>query len=62
MCLDTVTDMNEKLNTVTGDNSEAVIDLGYEKNFHNGHSDYDTVMRAGVYLLLPLFLRSLLFP
>ena len=26
---------------VTGDNSDAVIDLGYEKNFHNGVSDYD---------------------
>ena len=35
MCLDTVTDMNETLNTVTGDNSDVVIDLGYEKNFHN---------------------------
>ena len=34
MCLDTVTDMNETLNTVTGDNSDVVIDLGYEKNFH----------------------------
>ena len=35
MCLDTVTGMNETLNTVTGDNSDVVIDLGYEKNFHN---------------------------
>ena len=41
MCLDTVTDMNETLNIVTGDNSDAVIDLGYEKDFHNGLSDYD---------------------
>ena len=41
MCLDTVTDMNETLNTVTDDNSDAVIDLGYEKNFLNGLSDYD---------------------
>ena len=29
MCLDTVTDMNETLNTVPGDNSDADIDLGY---------------------------------
>ena len=28
-------------NIETGDNSDAVIDLGYEKNFHNGLSDYD---------------------
>ena len=28
-------------NIVTGDDSDAVIDLGYEKNFHNGLSDYD---------------------
>ena len=41
MCLDTVTDMNETLNIVTGDNFDAVIDLGYEKDFHNGLSDYD---------------------
>ena len=33
--------MNETLNTVTGDNSDAVIDLGYEISFHNGLSDYD---------------------
>ena len=39
MCLDTVTDTNETLNT--DDNSDAVIDLGYEKNFLNGLSDYD---------------------
>ena len=41
MCLDPVTDLNEALNIVIGDNSDAVIDLGYEKNFHNGVSDYD---------------------
>ena len=41
MCLDTVTDMNETLNIVTGNNSDAVIDLGYEKSFHNGLSDYN---------------------
>ena len=35
ICLDTVTDVNKTLNIVTGDNSDAVIDLGYEKNFHN---------------------------
>ena len=33
MCLDTVTDMNETLNIVTGDNSDAIIDLGYERKF-----------------------------
>ena len=27
MCLDTVSDMNETLNIVTGDNSNAVVDL-----------------------------------
>ena len=40
MCLDKVTDMNKTLNIVTGDNSDAVIDLD-EKNFHNGISDCD---------------------
>ena len=35
MCLDTVTDMNETLNTVTGYNSDAAIELGHEKNFQN---------------------------
>ena len=44
MCLDTVTDMNETLNTLTGDNSDAVIDLRYEKSFHNGLSDYDNLI------------------
>ena len=33
MCLDTVTDMNETLNIVTDDNSDAVIDLGLSENF-----------------------------
>ena len=28
MCLDTVTGMNETVNIVTGDNSDAVTDLG----------------------------------
>ena len=41
MCLDTVTDMNKTLNIVTGANSDVVFDLGYEKNFHYGLSDYD---------------------
>ena len=41
MCLDKVTDMNETLNIVTTDSSDAVIDLGCEKSFHNGLSDYD---------------------
>ena len=36
MCLHKVTDMNETLNMVTGYNSDGVIDLGYEKNFHIG--------------------------
>ena len=36
MCQHKVTDMNETLNMVTGYNSDGVIDLGYEKNFHNG--------------------------
>ena len=27
--------MNETLNTVTGDNSDVAIGLGYEKHFHN---------------------------
>ena len=33
--------MNETLNIVTGDNSDAVIGLGYQKNFHNRLSGYD---------------------
>ena len=41
MCLDTLTYMNKTFNAVTSDNSGAVIDLGYEKCFHNGLSDYD---------------------
>ena len=43
MCLDVVTDMNKTLNTVTGDSSDAAIDLGYEKNFHIGLSDYKSL-------------------
>ena len=41
MCLDTDTNIIEALNIVTGDTSNADIDLGYEKNFHNGLNDYD---------------------
>ena len=40
MCLDTVTDMNETFNTVTGDKCEVGIDLN-EKHFHNALSDYN---------------------
>ena len=40
MSLDTNTDMNETLNTLTSDNSDAVIDLVQEKNFHKGLSGY----------------------
>ena len=39
--LDTVTDMNETLNIVPGDNSDADVDLGFEKNIHNELSDYE---------------------
>ena len=31
----------KQCNIVTGDNPDSVIDLGYEKYFHNGLSDYD---------------------
>ena len=41
MCLETVTDMNET-HTIPGDNSDADIDLRYEKHFHNKLSDYDS--------------------
>ena len=34
MCLDTTTDMNETLSIVPGDNSDADIDLRYEKIFY----------------------------
>ena len=58
MYLDTVTDINEILNTVPDDNSDADVDLGYEKHF----SLVIMVMRTCIYLLLPLYLRNLLFP
>ena len=41
MCPDTVSDMNENINIVTSDNSDAAVDLGYEENFHIGPSYYD---------------------
>ena len=44
--------MNKTLNVVTGDNSDAVIDLRYEKK----------ILRVCIYLLFPLYLRNLLFP
>ena len=59
MCLEIVTDMNETL-TVPGDNSDAAIDLGYQKNFIM--SLVIIIMRACIYLLFPFYLRNLLFP
>ena len=53
--------MNEARNIGTGDNFDAVIDLGYEKNFPNGLSGYD-FESLGIHLLFPLYLRNLLFP
>ena len=50
MSLNTVTDMSETLNIVTGDNSDAVIDLGLQKNLHNGLRDYDNES-----LYIPIF-------
>ena len=41
ICLNIVTDMNQTPNTVPDDNSDADINLGYEKYFHNGLSHYD---------------------
>ena len=41
--------MNETLNTVTCGNSDAVIDLGNQKNFHNGLSNYDN---ESLYILI----------
>ena len=41
--------MNETINIVTGDNSDSVIDLGYEKYFHNRLSDYD---KESLYILI----------
>ena len=43
--------MNETLNTVPGDNSDADIALGYEKNFYELRI---VIMRACIYLLFPL--------
>ena len=33
--------MKKTPNTVPGDDSDADIDLGYEKKFHSGVTDYD---------------------
>ena len=41
MWIDVVTDMNETLNTVTGDNSDVDINKGHEKNVHNELRDCD---------------------
>ena len=41
MWIDVVTDMNETLNTVTGDNSDIDINKGHEKNVHNELRDCD---------------------
>ena len=60
VCLDTVTNMNETLNTVPGDNADADIDLGYEKKFIVGL--VIIIMRACIYLIFLLDLRNLLFP
>ena len=55
MCPDTVTDMNETINIVTGDNSDAVIDLGYGENFHIGPSYYDN---ESLYIAIALTLSE----
>ena len=60
MCLDTDTDMNETLNTVTGYNFNADTDLEYEKK--NIMSLEIVIMRAFICLLLPLYLINLIFP
>ena len=58
ICLDTVIDMNETPNAVPGDNFDADIDSGYEKNFHNGLCDYDN---ESLYRpIVTLYLRNLL--
>ena len=50
--------MNETPNAVPGDNFDADIDSGYEKNFHNGLCDYDN---ESLYRpIVKLYLRNLL--
>ena len=41
MFLDTATGTNKAIHTVPGDNLDANIDSGYEKNFYNELSDCD---------------------
>lgn len=41
MCLDTITDTNETLNIVPGDNFDADTDLEYDEYFYNAVSDED---------------------
>ena len=54
--------MNETPNAVPGDNFDADIDSGYEKNFHNGLCDYDneSLYRPIVTLYLRKLLRKIL--
>ena len=60
ICLDTVTDMNETLNTVPGDNSDIDIDLGMRKIFIV--SLVIMIMRACIYLLFEFYLRNPVVP
>ena len=60
MCLDTVTNMNETLNTITGYNSDAAIDLGYEKNVHNCYF-HNCYLPISSNLLKKSFSKSSLF-
>ena len=62
MCLDTVTDMNETLNVVTGANFDAVIDLIWGMREIFIMNLVIMIMRACIYLLFPLYLRDLLSP
>ena len=56
MCVDTAIDMNEILNTLLSDASDADIDLAHEKNVYNEVSNWDNES------LFLLCLRNLLFP
>lgn len=55
MCVDTAIDMNEILNTLLSDASDADIDLAHEKNVYNEVSNWDNES------LFLLYLRNLLF-